>query len=148
MTCHECHWENPANEPPGTLVLTGVPESYTPGAAYLITVSVSHPETKRAGFELSARADGPANAGSAAGALRAMDALTRVAEEKGVNYVSQTDEGAKVLTGSTGRWTVEWKAPASGGPVVFHVAANAANGDASPLGDHVYTAVVKTNGRP
>ena len=146
MTCHECHWENPANEPPGVLALTGVPETYTPGTPYVITVSVSHPEMKRAGFELSARVDGPASAGSAAGVLRAPDALTRVADEKGISYISQTEEGSKAA--AAGRWTIEWTAPASGVPVVFHAAANAANGDASPLGDHIYTTVITTHGGP
>jgi len=148
MTCHECHWENPANEPPGKLVLTGIPERYTPGASYVITVSVSRPDTKRAGFELSARTDGSADAGSAAGVLRAANPLTRVGDAKGISYVSQTDEGSKAVTGNAGTWTIEWTAPAAGGAVVFHAAANAANGDASPLGDYVYTAVVRTREAP
>jgi hypothetical protein len=144
MTCHECHWENEVNEPPGTLVLTGVPETYTPGAAYMITVSVSHPETKRAGFELSARVDGSTEPGSAAGTLRARDSLTQVMEDQGVGYISQTDEGSKAVDRQQGKWTFEWTAPSAPSPVVFNVAANAANGDASPLGDHIYTAAVTT----
>jgi len=43
-----------------------------------------------------------------------------------------------------------WQAPAKPpGEVIFHVAANASNGDLSALGDHVYTAeaVVRPAGR-
>jgi len=111
-------------------------------------VSVSHPETKRAGFELSARAADQTSAGSAAGVLHAANPLTRVADEQGVSYISQTEEGSKAVIGNAGRWTIEWTAPASGVPVVFHAAANAANGDASPLGDHIYTTVVTTRREP
>ena len=34
----------------------------------------------------------------------------------------------------------EWTAPDRGGPVIFHVAANAADGNESAAGDFVYTA--------
>jgi hypothetical protein len=147
MTCHECHWENPINDPPGSLTFSGVPPTYTPGEAYTITVSVAHAESKRAGFELSARADGQPATSATAGQLRATDPLTRVVDEKGIAYISQSDVGSKAVTGDTARWTFEWKAPTTGEPVIFHVAANAANGDASPLGDYIYTAVARSRAR-
>lgn len=147
MTCHECHWENPLNEPPGLLTLSGIPSTYAPGEAYTITVSVAHPEAKQAGFELSARMGGAISAGTTAGQLRATDSLTRVVNEKGIAYISQTEAGSKAITAQAGRWTFEWTAPSSAEPVVFHAAANAANGDASPLGDHIYTAAVTSTAR-
>jgi hypothetical protein len=43
------------------------------------------------------------------------------------------------VSGDSIRWLFRWTAPSeSGGPVVFHVAANAANFDDSPLGDFIY----------
>ena len=58
----------------------------------------------------------------------------------GVRYAQQTADGVEPeRPGSTG-WAVEWTAPAAGcGAVRFDVAANAANGDNSALGDYVYT---------
>jgi hypothetical protein len=144
MTCHECHWDNPVNDPAGSLMLSGIPASYTPGEAYTITVSVAHSDTTRAGFQLSARSDA---ANATAGQLRASDATTRTVVEKGITYVSQADAGSKKVTNATATWTVEWRAPASGEPVIFHVAGNAANGDASPLGDYVYTATATSTAR-
>jgi hypothetical protein len=149
MTCHECHWENPLNDPPGSLTLSGIPPTYAPGEAYTITVSVAHPDTKQAGFQLSARFEGGRNAGTTAGQLRSTDPLTRMVNEKGIAYIGQTAEGAKAVSGQAGHWTFEWTAPSSAESVLFHAAANAANADASPLGDHVYTArATSTAGRP
>ena len=36
-------------------------------------------------------------------------------------------------------WTIAWISPTTGGSVAFHVAANAANDDASEFGDFIYT---------
>jgi hypothetical protein len=147
MTCHECHWDNPLNEAAGALVLSGIPPTYTPGEAYTITVSVAHPEAKRAGFELSARTNGRVNSGMPAGQLRATDPLTRVVDDQGIAYISQTEEGSKAVTDHSGRWTLAWTAPSTAEPVVFHAAANAANGDASPLGDYVYSTTATSSVR-
>jgi len=35
-------------------------------------------------------------------------------------------------------WTFDWTAPATGGAVVFNLAANAANDDMTPNGDAIY----------
>ena len=43
-TCHECHFDQPINDPEGTLTLKGVPDTYTPGQSYGIT---NHAEAAR-----------------------------------------------------------------------------------------------------
>ncbi len=73
---------------------------------------------------------------TAAGARVAVIADTAT----GVRYAQHTVEGLEPATASTARWAVEWTAPEAGGDVVFHVAANAADFDASPLGDRIYMA--------
>jgi hypothetical protein len=41
---------------------------------------------------------------------------------------------------------MDWTAPsADAGPVQFNVAANASNNDDSPLGDYIYTKMVRTS---
>ena len=146
MTCHQCHWENPVNDPAGQLRLDGVPASYTPGERYLITVTLARPGIRRAGFQLAARQVGiKTSAGANAGSLQAMDAAVQRVEEKGVTYIQHTPEGAEVRTPGSASWKFTWTAPGQG-PVVFHVAANAADGDDSPLGDYIYTAII--NSRP
>ena len=57
----------------------------------------------------------------------------------GVQYAGQKKAGASVGIADTAQWTVAWTAPKEGGPVIFHVSANAADGNESADGDFVYT---------
>lgn len=136
-TCHQCHFDAPLGAPGGRIAVSGVPARYAPGARYRITVSVEREGMERAGFQLAARfADG-----AQAGALRSMDARAQVLTEvrSGVQYAGHVRAGTAVETPGRAAWTVEWTAPAkAAGPVAFHAAANAADGDASQLGDFVY----------
>ena len=63
MTCHECHWDNPINDPSGRLTLIGAPATYTPGARYSIIVDLARPELVLGGFQLSARFSGGSSGG-------------------------------------------------------------------------------------
>lgn len=149
MTCQQCHWDNPINAAPGELTLSGLPPEYTPGETYPITITLTKPDATSAGFQLAAREDVMAmNAGGSAGSLQPSDDSTQVIqdEKKRVTYIQQTKAGAAMQTAGQARWTFAWTAPEMG-TVVVHVAANAANGDASPLGDFIYTATAHTRGR-
>ena len=142
MTCHQCHSENPLNEPTGQVTLSGIPVTYTSGERYLITVAVVRPQLVRAGFQLSARFERGESAGRNAGGLRPADDMTEAVPDDGgrITYIQHTSGGTSVTAPGTGRWTFEWMAPARGGePVVFHAAANAANGDGLSRGDFIYT---------
>ena len=94
---------------------------------------------ERAGFQLSSRFDAAAVRGEQAGRLRAVGEHTAVIEASGIQYAHQTSAGSARVESERARWKIEWTAPTcESGPVVFHVAGNAANGDASALGDRVY----------
>jgi len=142
MTCHQCHSNNPLNDPSGQLTLSGIPESYTPGQQYLITVTVAHPQLVRAGFQLSARLATGDGAGRNAGVFRPVDELTEVVPDDGgrIMYVQHTAMGASVSMRGSGRWNIEWTPPVTATPISFHLAANAANGDGLSRDDFVYTA--------
>lgn len=140
-TCQACHTGLPLNDPASSLELEGPEESYLPGRTYAVTVRVVGDEyTRRAGFQAAFRwADGPER-GSSAGRLASRGPDTRVtADSTGrVEYIAHTEDGVAAPDGRR-EWTFEWKAPEAAGPVALHVAANAANGDDSPLDDLVYT---------
>ena len=146
MTCHQCHSQNPLNDPAGRLTLAGVPASYTSGQQYLITVTVAHPQLVRAGFQVTARFETGENAGT----FRALDDRTEaVPDDAGrIIYMQHTPSGTEVPTPGTGQWTFEWTAPAGDVPLAFHLAANAANGDGLPRGDFIYTATAISVGGP
>jgi hypothetical protein len=144
MTCQQCHWENPLNEPAGRLTIDGIPKTYTPGEQYLITVTVARPGLGRGGFQLSAREDrGDVGTGANAGTLAPVDKTTQTVTAT-VTYIQHTRDGSAVVTPGTARWQMRWTAPETRVPVIFHAAANAANDDASPLGDFVYTTSVQS----
>ncbi len=140
-TCRSCHFDNPPDAPRGSLRLEGLPERYEPGRTYRIQIDVRRPDIRRAGFELAVRfAEGPAR-GRQAGRLQPVDARTRtITSEDGlISYIQHNEAGSAAEDGR-GHWTIAWTAPDDAlGPVVFNVAANAANDDASPLGDYIYT---------
>ena len=143
-TCTKCHFDNPLNARGGVLLVQGVPATYVAGREYAITIAVSHPEAKRAGFELAVRVAEGLDKGQQAGMLRGPDTRTQIVFVPGrtVQYLQHTKAGSDLNGRHEGRWTIYWTAPpSSAGRVVFHVAANAANDDASALGDFIYTAM-------
>jgi hypothetical protein len=137
-TCQECHFEAEVNAGGGRLRLEGVPEAYRPGGAYRLTVTLVQEGLKAGGFQLTARTDGGAQAGTIAG-VEMPERRVGVTVSGDVAYAHHILAGVDPVSTDTARWTLVWTAPGHGGTVLFHVAANAANDDSSPLGDYVYT---------
>jgi hypothetical protein len=54
-SCHACHFEADLNTKPGHVALSGVPDGYTPGQAYPITITLQRPGMTTGGFQLTAR---------------------------------------------------------------------------------------------
>jgi hypothetical protein len=139
-SCTACHFDEDLNEAPGSVALTGVPASYAPGAAYPITISLSRPGMVLAGFQLTARFESGTQAGELAAPAGAEERIAISPKDNGVLYAHQRGASAEPTGAATARWTVRWTAPAGvGRAVLFHVAANAADGDGSASGDYVYT---------
>jgi hypothetical protein len=139
QSCDACHFHAAPNAGPGKLTLEGVPDRFIAGQTYRVTIALSQPGMKLAGFQLTSRFKHDA---SQAGMLaKEPESETRVGIEtqSGVQYAGQRREGAAVLTPNESRWTLTWTAPSATRAVVFHVAANAANGDERADGDYVYT---------
>jgi hypothetical protein len=142
-SCHSCHFDRPLDPPGARLAVAGFPPSYTPGRRYRFSVRLETREShlgERGGFELAVRYAEGESAGAQAGRLAAGDERVRVIEagEPRVQYAQHTLAGATPREGGLA-WAVEWTAPDQPAhPVLLHVAANAADGDDSPLGDRVY----------
>jgi hypothetical protein len=142
-SCQACHFHEALNAPPGRVAIEGVPPAFTPGQSYTLTVRLTRTGTKLAGFQLAARfKDGGAQAGVLASGPGDAERVG-VESASGVQYAGQRKAGATGASDAAS-WTIVWTAPTSGGPVVFHVAANAANGNESADGDFVYTASVES----
>lgn len=146
-TCYACHMEAEPNTGTGTLVLRGLDGVYEPGTAHRVTVELTSPGMRRGGFELAVRfAEGSA-AGRQAGTLRALDERVAITTDtSGVQYAHHLEAGTELAAPDTARWVFEWTAPPHGAEadvVVFHIAANAADDDASPFGDRIFTDSVR-----
>jgi hypothetical protein len=141
-TCQQCHFGGTLNEEGGSLSIEGVPDAYRPGGRYRLVLTLRRGDMERGGFQLAARfADGTA-AGGQAGSFQVADERVKVvADAQGrVQYAGHARPGVEPTGEGTSVWVLEWAAPAeAAGPVTFHAAANAADGDESPLGDLVYT---------
>jgi hypothetical protein len=135
-TCMLCHFEGTLNGGGGSLSIDGLPERYTPGQAYRLVVRLRQGETGAVGYQLAARTGAGAQAGTLAGDGRHTQVQNGAG---GVQYAGHTEAGSAPTAPGTAEWTLTWTAPARGaGPVRIHTAANAADGDDSPQGDHVY----------
>lgn len=139
-TCAKCHntYELNAGRSSGLgdLAVSGLPEQYQPGKTYPVKVEVAHTQDRAAwGFQLAARLK---ESGAQAGELKPMDASTQILSEKGIQYVEHTADGI-----FSNVFEFNWVAPDSPvGDVIVNVVGNAANGDASPTGDYIYSTSV------
>ena len=139
-TCRACHFDADLNSGSGRVTIEGLPARFAAGRRYMLTITLTHAGMKRAGFQLTARFK---NDGAQAGTLApGSSERERVAVETQdiVQYAGQKVAGSSVTAGDATRWTIEWTAPDRDGPVVVHVAANAADGNERAAGDFVYTA--------
>jgi hypothetical protein len=145
-SCHACHFHAALNPGPGRVTIAGVPDRFKPGERYPLTITLTRPDMKLGGFQLTARfKDGGAQAGSLAPDAGELERL-RIDVRSGVQYVSQRRKGTSVTSANTAVWKLFWTAPPGVGPVVLHIAANAANaadGDDTAEGDYVHTVAVE-----
>jgi glucose/arabinose dehydrogenase len=138
LDCSDCH-TTPAQSS-GTLTL-GVPDRYTPGQTYDITVTHASGDATRVrwGFEMTALD----SADEKAGAFAPADDLTRVVNGEGPfparEYIEHTSKGTFPGQQNGANWTFKWTAPSEDvGPVTFYLAGNQANGDGNSSGDNIY----------
>lgn len=140
--CRTCHFENPLNAPGGALTIE-LPSAYTAGRDYPIIVTLRRTALERGGFEIVARFGAGPEKGKQAGTwtVPAGGLLQVIKSQKdpSLTFVQHTTAGSATHTPGTITWTMTWRAPDSRSPVQFNVAANAANDDASPVGDFIYT---------
>ena len=90
--CTACHGTFPLNSGSGMLTLEGLPENYTPGETYDLTLTLSDPDAMRWGFELTVIEDGGTGAPSS-GTLTATDAGTQISSSGNRSYLKHNSGG-------------------------------------------------------
>ena len=138
-TCQTCHFDNNLNNAAGSLMLEGVPAGFLAAERYRLRVTLVRPGLAAAGFQLAVRVAWGADGGRQAGTLTSTDDRVQVVRDadSGIVYAQHTEPGA-VASGSA-TWVMDWSPGPQTETVVFHLAANAANDDASEFGDFIYT---------
>ncbi len=161
--CHLGTANNPANQGSVTVAFPNG-QTYVPGVKQRLTVTIADPApTQRAwGFQLTARNSGSAQ--TQAGTFASIDAntllmcaSTNLSSELEVDYSATKAQTCPAnmpiqyiehsLTGYTntkgtgsGKYQIDWTPPATNvGSITIYVAGNAANGDLTTAGDHIYT---------
>jgi hypothetical protein len=143
QSCHACHFHADVNSGPGRVTIAGVPQRFVAGESYPLTITLVRPGMTIGGFQFTARLqDGGAQAGTLEPA-RGEEERIRIDVHGDVQYANQRQQATALVTPDTARWALRWTAPETSGPIVFHVAANAADGDESVDGDYIHTAVVE-----
>jgi hypothetical protein len=134
-TCAQagCHSTSPLNSGTGSVVIEGLPTSWSPGQTYPLTVTVRRQGAAVYGFQLSA----VRNATSVqAGVLALNSSSSRVSirTSGGLQYAQHN------LPIVSGTFSFNWVAPSDPdvGAIRFNVAGNSANGDGTNSGDVIY----------
>jgi mono/diheme cytochrome c family protein len=138
QNCTICH---EFNEGPGRVELFGPPQRYRAGVVYDLTVRVTDPDQKGAGFEISAE-----TAEGHVGAFLLRDAIhTRFADNATNDYVTHTRTGLNdsitdwTANGGSYQFILAWQAPpGDAGSITFFTAGNAVDDAHVNLGDRYY----------
>ena len=137
QTCNECHDSYALNAGRamglGDVVVTGFPQEYKAGQTYPIKVEITQQQDMGAwGFQLATRAK---DTHAQAGILKPTNGNTQILSLQNIDYITHTADGT-----FSNVFEFTWEAPANAvGDIVVNTAANAANGDASPVGDYIYS---------
>ncbi len=136
--CTACHSSFPLNSGAGSLAVTDL-GGWEAGQTYDLTVTMADPDASRWGFELTILDD----AGNSAGTLQSGGASTQTSTSGSRVYGKQTSSGTQTGTSGQASWTMSWTAPTGlEGDVTIYLAGNAANGNGSTQGDHIYTSAM------
>ncbi|HEY7547238.1 MAG TPA: choice-of-anchor V domain-containing protein [Blastocatellia bacterium] len=142
VNCHDTFHE--ANVGPGSVTITNVPEVYTPGQQYTLTVTVQQSGRSKFGFQLTAIDSD----GDRAGTLTTVSSDTQINPLTGTGgrqYIQHSATGTNATSSGRRIWQTRWTAPAEDiGTVTFYIAGNAANNSGDNQGDYIYTNRVTT----
>jgi hypothetical protein len=127
QNCATCHFDADPIRDSAALVISGLPLYPAPDTIYELEIIFEDPDTVTAGFQLIAQAVNH-EAGTFSSTEAEVEFIGAV-----IRSTAPVRSDARVL------WKIEWRAPtAIVSPVVFYVAASAANDDGSPFGDTIH----------
>ena len=154
-SCTDCH-RGAAGQGSVTVTFPGA-HTYTPGAKQHLVVNIADPVQRRWGFQLTVRqaSSSSTQAGTftpgADGYTQLVCTQTNFRSQAfgdtcatngmALQYIEHTESGSRLGTIGAVTFEFDWTPPANDmGDLLVYIAALAANGDGTPMGDHTYTA--------
>jgi hypothetical protein len=138
-TCVSCHSDYALNSGSGTMVLSGIPATYTPGDTYHMTLTIAHPGAQVFGLGLEALNTSRANAGTFT-ITNSTETHTLSSTVSGVSRMSVVQQLDGGFTPDSHAFNFDWTAPAGGaGNVTFWFASVAGDHDGTEFLDYVYS---------
>jgi uncharacterized protein (TIGR03437 family) len=131
-----CHASNALNSGPGMVAITGMPDNYTPGQDYTITITATFAGRSRFGFQATILND----PGQSAGTLTVTDSTVTSLQNGTIGgnlrrYIAHTRSG-----NAQSSWSFRWTAPATAvGRITAYTAVNCADGNGGASNDFIYT---------
>ncbi len=135
LNCTSCHDTFTVNTGVGSIAFSGVPDNYTPGQDYTVTVTMTFAGRRQFGFQATVIDD----QGRAAGTITVTNAArtTLISADVGGNlrrYIQHRDADAQTS------WSFRWTAPSPAvGRITFYASGNAGNSNGGDSGDNIYT---------
>ena len=127
QNCATCHFGADPVRDSKVLAIDGLPTQPAPGTVYELNIVLEDPDAVIAGFQLFAQAVNQQE-GTFVSSIADVEFIGAA-----IQSVAPTSRNENVS------WVVEWHAPdVIGLPIVFYVAASAANDDGSPFGDTIH----------
>jgi hypothetical protein len=125
--CATCHFESDPVRESSSLLIKGLPARLVSGQTYELQISFDDPGIVIAGFQLFAHA-GKEEAG------------TFASSDNNIEIIGAAIRSTAPARSEGGvSWSIEWRAPDEVTlPIVFYIAATAANDDGSPFGDTIH----------
>lgn len=158
-----CHTGNVLNSSLGSMTIT---TDRAPGRNYygqgedvLITVSITHPNRSRFGFQLSGLDHSGISVSGLSGGIVEFDKVRTQVITRTVyrlppyglrQYIQHTSSGIDFSPGRPGSWIFKWRAPEAEwiGPITFFASGVAGDSDGSSSGDFVYTTSLRLDPLP
>lgn len=144
LVCTGCHRTFAANPDNAGSITVETSDTYVPGVAQTVKVTISHPQALRWGFQLTARLVN--NTNDQAGSFSPVNAetITRCDGPAGScegarQFIGQAN--APVTAAGAGySFTFDWTPPANdSGDIMLYFAGNAADNSINNAGDRIYT---------
>jgi len=140
VTCAQsgCHSGNALNASGGSVVISGIPDNYTPGTTYTFSVTITHGSANRNKWGFAVKAIGSNN--SNVGSFTTTNINADLIGAGEIGHVSAPSQSGATYTFNNLRWTAPATPQSTEQTVRFFAVGNAANG-AGSSGDFIYTSI-------